>query len=251
MFFYKFISAALIAVLATINMANSQSFDCKKSSAKIEKIICENYYLSALDSALLKLYKSALKKNKDILKNQKDWLKTRDQKNEDILIDQYEKRIIELAELSSYQLKFGDDVSENLILSLIISNKISIFPEQQTARLQTKSIKLNEKEALIAFAIISGNRETEYQFIKYDEKGYKEIQVPTFDLEKNKIISNKRLSGVINFKQNELEIFSGSGNTGGRVFVYTIKNSDLTLERQSSIGSTKDGNESVQLEYKK
>lgn len=54
------------------------SFDCAKASTKLEKLICSDKELNALDDALGKAYKKALSgaADRDALKNgQKEWLK--------------------------------------------------------------------------------------------------------------------------------------------------------------------------------
>ncbi len=68
----------IILVLLVPLQSWAASFDCAKASTKLEKLICSDKELNALDDALGKAYKKALGNatDRDALKNgQKEWLK--------------------------------------------------------------------------------------------------------------------------------------------------------------------------------
>jgi len=69
----------VILALLVPSQSWAASFDCAKASTKLEKLICSDKELNALDDALGKAYKKALNvaTNRDALKNgQKEWLRT-------------------------------------------------------------------------------------------------------------------------------------------------------------------------------
>ncbi|WP_421310450.1 lysozyme inhibitor LprI family protein [Aeromonas sp. 603696] len=82
--------------------AFSASFDCALASSKVEKQICSNQELSALDSRLGQVYKP-LSKNSDVRQSQRDWI--RDVRNaatnDAIMIVVYKQRISELEQIVS------------------------------------------------------------------------------------------------------------------------------------------------------
>jgi uncharacterized protein YecT (DUF1311 family) len=89
----------LFAIAGEINAA---SFDCKKATSEVEKIICSDDELSRLDESLNKVYLQALKRTdikEQTIESQKQWL--REVRNEcqdaDCLKEAYETRIWELS----------------------------------------------------------------------------------------------------------------------------------------------------------
>ncbi|WP_429071214.1 lysozyme inhibitor LprI family protein [Aeromonas veronii] len=82
--------------------AFSASFDCALASSKVEKQICSNQELSALDSTLGQVYKP-LSKDSDVRQSQRDWI--RDVRNaattDAIMIVVYKQRISELEQIVS------------------------------------------------------------------------------------------------------------------------------------------------------
>lgn len=76
------------------------SFNCAKASNKVEKMICTNPVLSALDENLSKAFKEALKAKNDkeqLKKEQFLWMKERDKCKESICVQKtYESRIADL-----------------------------------------------------------------------------------------------------------------------------------------------------------
>lgn len=247
----KIIISALFATFALSNTALSASFDCKKAKSEIEVKICSDEYLSTLDAALSRVYKAALEQDKSFLPSQKKWLKTRDKNNEANLTLQYESRVIEVLSNSNYKPKYGKDSAENLIISFLISKHLSISPEDNLARLQTKSLKVSKASGVIAFPIISGNRESEYQFVLFKDGSYSKMLVPTFDSTKKEVINNEKISGLITMKDNEIEVFSGSGNHGGTIYTFKVEGDHLALVKQESISASTEGKEVITTEYKK
>jgi uncharacterized protein len=80
---------------------NAASFDCKKATSEVEKIICNDGELSRLDDALNKVYLQALKRTdikEQTIKSQKQWLKELRNacQDADSLKEAYETRIWEL-----------------------------------------------------------------------------------------------------------------------------------------------------------
>jgi uncharacterized protein YecT (DUF1311 family) len=51
----------------------SPSFDCKKATTRVEKLICANPELSNLDAVLAELYKEAVSKDRSIRDDQRAW----------------------------------------------------------------------------------------------------------------------------------------------------------------------------------
>ena len=84
--------------------AHSASFDCDKAFTKVEKIICTDSNLSALDERLSSLYKEVLKKTDDknyFNKEQIDWLRIRNKCNDTECVTQsYRDRIKTLSNFS-------------------------------------------------------------------------------------------------------------------------------------------------------
>jgi uncharacterized protein len=99
-------TAFLLTIAANTYAA---SFDCRKASSELEKLICSDDELSRLDESLSKAYREALKRTdiKDkIIKSQRQWLKNeRDAcHNAECLKTAHEIRIKELLSLSSHAL---------------------------------------------------------------------------------------------------------------------------------------------------
>jgi uncharacterized protein len=92
------ITFALFVLSAT---AQAASFDCKRATTTIEKLICENEELSKLDEELSKTYLKSLE-NSDLrqqtMNSQRQWLKNRRNvcQNSECVRDAYEARIKEL-----------------------------------------------------------------------------------------------------------------------------------------------------------
>jgi uncharacterized protein len=95
----KIFTLILFTLIAFESLA--VSFDCNKASSPVEKTICGDNALSALDDELNTAYKSALNSasNKQVLKDaQRKWIKEDRNRCKDVqcLTDVYKKRINEL-----------------------------------------------------------------------------------------------------------------------------------------------------------
>jgi uncharacterized protein len=95
----------ILAVAVTLAAAHAQSvapsFSCAKASSSVEKFICKNNQVAALDLKLAAVYEDALKKSPDQKAKQREWLKQRDACSiydsiEKCLIASYERRITEV-----------------------------------------------------------------------------------------------------------------------------------------------------------
>jgi uncharacterized protein len=97
----------LILLLPAFPVASgAASFDCARAGTTLEKMICADQALSALDERLAQAYKSALSETanaKDIRQQQKRWLENVRDKctSRACLVEVYEKRIKELASQQS------------------------------------------------------------------------------------------------------------------------------------------------------
>ncbi len=74
---------ALIFVSVSVSAASGQSFDCAKATSAVEKMICSDTELKALDTRMAQLYAQALKavpvaEQPGLRSEQRDWIKTRD-----------------------------------------------------------------------------------------------------------------------------------------------------------------------------
>jgi uncharacterized protein len=104
--------ATCLAVLAAPAMAEGPAYDCRQASGSIEKLICDDPALAALDRTLSPVYAAALNKagNEDsprLKTEQRGWIKGRNDcwKADDrraCVIDEYRRRILELQ--ARYQL---------------------------------------------------------------------------------------------------------------------------------------------------
>ena len=105
---------AFITILICCNFqaAQAASFDCRIASSKVEKHICADKDLSALDSSLAELYSSLKRSNPGLINEQKQWLL----KNRNIcqtsacLIKAYSNRIKAIQKIDKCQ------ISENALI---------------------------------------------------------------------------------------------------------------------------------------
>lgn len=120
--------------------AHAASFDCKKATTIVEKLICGDSRLSAYDSALAKLYKTEMKKtnNKNTLKqDQRDWLKNRNTCESSACIAKaYINRIDELP--VKYKASFLDVESRSRMASYMVLHPNDPFIQRQPHTLFTK-----------------------------------------------------------------------------------------------------------------
>lgn len=102
----------LIILFCNFQVAQATSFDCRKASSQVEKLICANENLSKLDSSLGRLYNSRKKNNPSLVNEQKQWLlKDRNTcQTNACLIKAYSSRIKALHALDNCQ------INENALL---------------------------------------------------------------------------------------------------------------------------------------
>lgn len=111
--------------LAVIALATSQpSFDCAKASTLVEKMICTDGELAALDRAVAKLYagvpRGARGDRLTLFKQQPDWLKDRDKcTDRDCLIGAYDERLFDLFTASRTPTSDYSNKSNNGSLSIL------------------------------------------------------------------------------------------------------------------------------------
>jgi uncharacterized protein YecT (DUF1311 family) len=84
----KYILIVLLLILPNVCLAEGPSFDCKKAKTCIEKFICANKDLSALDKKMSETYTNLLAKLKgedkeQVKQNQIRWIKARDKRCEE------------------------------------------------------------------------------------------------------------------------------------------------------------------------
>lgn len=97
--------------------AQAASFDCTKSTNKVEKLICSNSELAKLDEDMAKVYEEVRKKTPDealLKRQQREWLKWRN-RCQDIacLNERYRQRIVALNQANV----FKDEESYTLVMS--------------------------------------------------------------------------------------------------------------------------------------
>jgi len=92
-------------LVVLIPRAQAATFDCKKGSSFVEKVICSDSRLSSMDDQVGRLYKDALAKssNEDALRDeQKAWLSSRNQcKDSDCIMKAYSERISALSAITA------------------------------------------------------------------------------------------------------------------------------------------------------
>ena len=77
--------------------ANSPSFDCRKATTTVEKLVCNSPELSKLDVSLAETYKEALSKDRSIRDDQRTWNAEKNKCTDtDCLKTSYEDRISQL-----------------------------------------------------------------------------------------------------------------------------------------------------------
>lgn len=92
-------AAVVFAVTALATVAEAQSFDCTKATARVEKMICEDDVLARLDTEMNDIYKQAMAKvsvrMKTTLRNeQRSWIRSRNAcPDRDCVMEYYNKRI--------------------------------------------------------------------------------------------------------------------------------------------------------------
>lgn len=96
----KKISITFALLLLSVSQVFAASFDCAKAKTTMEKTVCSDAKLSALDDELAKVYAETRKelrsrpnKLKKLIKDQRDWLKSLKTTKAEYLGGDYERRI--------------------------------------------------------------------------------------------------------------------------------------------------------------
>ncbi|MFA6202754.1 MAG: lysozyme inhibitor LprI family protein [Gallionella sp.] len=106
----KFIAAFLLIIISHSLFA--ASFDCQKAGTAIEKSICNNEEVSALDSDLSNIYKMAIAQNIDLKQSQREWVKERNLcTSDDCLLKEYNNRISFIKQLLPQKNEQGNVVN--------------------------------------------------------------------------------------------------------------------------------------------
>lgn len=178
--FHKRLSKAIVLLIALIlsSFSYSASFDCAKAGNEIEKRICANDQISALDSELGAVYKKAFSIDSSLKESQITWIKERNKCNDDECIAKsYKERIAFLNSLDDLKREnsniksAGDQTSSNSesvakIDNTNVDKQQEKFDQQALAAMaEAKGIReelkqateqdARDKDALIAFAIAS------------------------------------------------------------------------------------------------
>ncbi|MDR0666943.1 MAG: lysozyme inhibitor LprI family protein [Campylobacteraceae bacterium] len=129
---YRSFAGSLTLLLLSASLF-SASFDCKKATTDVEKLICSNEELSQLDDELNKSYKELLSKvnendKKTITQEQREWIKKRNRcKDANCIKDQYEQQLSSL-KYDSFIMSYSKDNQTNTIRffpKVILSHIIS------------------------------------------------------------------------------------------------------------------------------
>jgi uncharacterized protein len=78
------VAAGVLAVVPAVVLAEGPAFDCAKADGEVEKLICQDEGLAALDRKLDEVYKAALAKARNemppaLKAEQRGWIKGRDE----------------------------------------------------------------------------------------------------------------------------------------------------------------------------
>ena len=178
--FHKRQSKAFVLLVALIfsSFAYSASFDCAKAGNEIEKRICANDQISALDSELGAAYKKAISIDSTLKESQIAWIKERNKCIDDECISKsYKERITFLNSLDNLKRENsnikseGDQTSSNSESVAKVDNpnvdkqQEKIDQQALAAMADAKALRNElkqateqderDKDALIAFAIAS------------------------------------------------------------------------------------------------
>ena len=85
----------MILTAIALVVAGAPSFDCSKASTKVEKMICADEELAAVDRGMARLYASMRRSER--YKGQAEWLAKRNRCHDrDCLLDAYDDRIFDI-----------------------------------------------------------------------------------------------------------------------------------------------------------
>lgn len=199
------------------------SFDCAKATSKVEKMICADPELSALDENLSKVFKEAMKNidEKDQLKKEQfAWMKERNLCKDNVCIQKsYKSRTAELKVFLTDDPKSESDV--NLVHANIVNAyfKALCYHRSNVVTYQVRYISA-EEDTPIAQKCTFANGETvyiDYSFVQPSERG--ECGA-TPELDFNLWIANKRV--ISN------ELFTQRCNQESAIKSIKIQNNTIT-----------------------
>lgn len=132
-------------------LAHTASFDCKKASTSIERMICANPQLSNLDSQLSVVYEfeSSIE---SVRTGQRAWLVHRNHcQDEACLTQQYQQRILKLCDEATQAT--GAAIGVNACTSVeieLMEQELGFLEQQQQTELLENSDSRSSLQALIA-----------------------------------------------------------------------------------------------------
>lgn len=135
----RFIQIAVLIGLTS--PAFSASFDCAKAGTTVEKLVCQNLFLSKLDDALAKNYGDLLKSNdnlypkKELREEQKAWIQKRNACTDaKCLVGLYGDRVDELCRFGKHRgCILADEVADEVESSLRKPTTTPVKPAAQPA----------------------------------------------------------------------------------------------------------------------
>lgn len=268
----KNISYILLAFgMLTNSYAQAASFDCKKASSKIEKMICQSPQLGWADVRLNDTYKEVRKslgdkqKQNALRDEQRAWLKslgtkcadTLENYSESCLTEEFESRTNSLKSLLGYQLlsSFYKEIYPGYGLAkFIIYGNIdeNSFAEKYSAtRIE---ILLGEYKQIISnISATYSEKEMGFEFIDIDFDGYKDFRIVSFipasahslphqywrfDNTKNQFISapafDELMSAEFDETSKTIKSFWRSSNAENGIDVYILENKNPVLVRKET-----------------
>lgn len=189
--YFKFTISLL--VLLNSDIFGSPSFDCKRATTKIERVICENPLLCDLDCALNVVYNKALvlsSNSSEIRREQLAWMIKR-RAEYGALVDTYTERLLQLLnnhKLRNFYLK--KFIEEHLSIEPIIFYLAAISLWEETSKeidwydlidqliLGSKHIPINKHEILLALMTSQGAYRQSYSFFVLRREKEKIFIVP-------------------------------------------------------------------------
>jgi len=101
LFSIRLLRFAMFALISLVSLsAFSASFDCKRATARVEKLVCGSSQLGKLDVELAELYKEAFQKDPSVRQEQLAWLRQRNQCSDTKCVESaYQDRIEDLTNL--------------------------------------------------------------------------------------------------------------------------------------------------------
>jgi len=198
-------------LMAAVNI-EAASFDCRKATAKFEKIICSDTELSKLDESLSKAYSKALTRpdiKQQTTISQRQWLKNERNKCKDTkcLKTAYETRINELRFTGSFGIVFNRDS----LPKALPANVSVVAKKSEVIEYQNRFVPPNQVEQLPAIEMREEDTDiTRSLTMNCDNADYESFQIVSVSLKQTennlgKPASVKKFTKVKN--QSEQETF--------------------------------------------